>query len=150
MTFYFAYGSNMSRAEMRPRCKAAREIGTGVLAGYRFIIMADGFASILRAPGSIVHGLVWRLTPRDLAALNAYEGLDAGLYRVVTLPVRVSAARVAALVYVGRSRVAGRPRPGYLAGVLAAARDLDLPPPYVGALARWAGWRARRRREAVA
>ena len=150
MTLYFAYGSNMSRAGMRPRCGAARAIGTGVLAGHRFIITADGFASILRAPGSIVHGLVWRLTPRDLAALNAYEGLDAGLYRVVTRPVRIGAARVAALVYVGRSRVPGRPRPGYLAGVLAAARELDFPPSYVRALARWAGWRARRSREAVA
>jgi gamma-glutamylcyclotransferase (GGCT)/AIG2-like uncharacterized protein YtfP len=138
MTLHFAYGSNMSRAGMRARCGSAREIGTGLLAGYRFIITADGYASVLPAPGGIVHGLVWRLTPRDLAALDAYESLDTGLYRAVTLPVRIGSAHAPALVYVGRSRVAGRPRPGYLEEVLAAARDLSLPPAYLRKLARWA------------
>jgi len=150
MTLHFAYGSNMSRALMRPRCGAAREIGTGVLEGYRFIITADGYASVLPAPGGIVHGLVWRLTPRDLAALDAYESLGTGLYRAVTLPVRRGGAHVPALVYVGRSRVPGRPRPGYLADVLAAARELGFPPPYVRALARWAAGGPRAGREAVA
>lgn len=146
MTLYFAYGSNMSRTQMRPRCRSAREVGTGTLAGYRFIVMADGYATVVPAPGGIVHGLLWRLTPRDLAALNAYEGIDAGLYRAVTLPVRVRGERAAALVYVGRSRVPGRPRPGYLDGVLAAARELGFPLPYIRSLARWApsGWRAMR------
>ena len=137
MTLHFAYGSNMSRARMRPRCGSAREIGTGLLEGHRFIITADGYASVLPTPGGIVHGLVWRLTPRDLAALDAYESLDTGLYRAVTLPVRIGTAHAPALVYVGRSRVPGRPRPGYLEDVLAAARDLNLPPAYVRALARW-------------
>jgi gamma-glutamylcyclotransferase (GGCT)/AIG2-like uncharacterized protein YtfP len=150
MTLHFAYGSNMSRAQMRPRCGAAREIGPGVLEGYRFIITADGYASVLPAPGGIVHGLVWRLTPRDLAALDAYESLDSGLYRAVTLPVRRGGAHAPALVYVGRSRVPGRPRPGYLEDVVAAARDLGFPPTYIRALARWAPGTPRAGREAVA
>jgi gamma-glutamylcyclotransferase (GGCT)/AIG2-like uncharacterized protein YtfP len=150
MTLHFAYGSNMSRAQMRPRCGAAREIGTGMLEGYRFIITADGYASVLPAPGGIVHGLVWRLTPRDLAALDAYESLDSGLYRAVTLPVRRGGAHAPALVYVGRSRVPGRPRPGYLEDVVAAARDLGFPPTYIRALARWAPGTPRAGREAVA
>jgi gamma-glutamylcyclotransferase (GGCT)/AIG2-like uncharacterized protein YtfP len=150
MTLHFAYGSNMSRARMRPRCGAAREIGTGMLEGYRFIITADGYASVLPAPGRIVHGLVWQLTPRDLAALDAYESLNTGLYRAVTLPVRHGGAHAPALVYVGRSRVPGRPRPGYLEEVLAAARDLGFPPTYVRALARWAPGASRSAREAVA
>jgi gamma-glutamylcyclotransferase (GGCT)/AIG2-like uncharacterized protein YtfP len=149
MTLHFAYGSNMSRAQMRPRCGAAREIGTGVLEGYRFIITADGYASVLPARGGIVHGLVWRLTPRDLAALDAYESLNTGLYRAVTLPVRHGGAHVPALVYVGRSRAPGRPRPGYIEDVLAAARDLGFPPTYVRALARWAPGAPRAGREAV-
>jgi gamma-glutamylcyclotransferase (GGCT)/AIG2-like uncharacterized protein YtfP len=145
MTLHFAYGSNMSRALMRPRCPSAREIGTAMLDGFRFIVTGDGYASVLRAPGERVHGLLWRLTPRDLAALNAYEGLDHGLYRAVTLPVRVGAARASApaLVYVGRSRVPGVPRPGYLECVLVAARELDLPVAYVDTLTRWAAARVK-------
>jgi AIG2 family protein len=137
MTLHFAYGSNMSRALMVPRCPTAREIGVAILDGFRFIVTADGYASVVRAPGERVHGLAWRLAPRDLAALNAYEGLDHGLYRAATLPVRIGTACMPALVYVGRSRVPGVPRPGYLDCVLAAARELELPTAYVDALARW-------------
>ena len=137
MTLYFAYGSNMSRAPMRARCPSAREVGTATLAGYRLIVTSDGYASVLPEPGGIVHGLVWRLASRDIAALNAYESLDTGLYRIVTLPVSVGAKKVPAMVYVARSRTPGLPRPGYLEAVIAAARELDFPPAYVEALARW-------------
>ena len=137
MTLYFAYGSNMSRAPMRARCPSAREVGTATLAGYRLIVTSDGYASVLPEPGGIVHGLVWRLGSRDIAALNAYESLDTGLYRIVTLPVSVGARTVPVMVYVARSRTPGLPRPGYLEAVIAAARELDFPPAYVEALARW-------------
>jgi hypothetical protein len=173
MTLYFAYGSNMSRAPMRARCPTAREAGTATLADHRLIITSDGYASIVPEPGGIVHGLLWRLAPRDVAALNAYESLDTGLYRIVTLPVRLApvpakwtpvrrrehapnedpgaqrapgARQVPAMVYVGRTRRPGLPRPGYLEAVLAAARELELPDDYVAALARWrpSGLRASR------
>ena len=87
---HFAYGSNMSRAPMRARCPSAREVGTATLAGHRLIITSDGYASVVPQPGGVVHGLLWRLAPRDVAALNAYESLDTGLYRIVTLPVRLA------------------------------------------------------------
>jgi len=137
MTLYFAYGSNMSRAPMRARCPSAREVGVATLGGHRLIITSDGYASVVPEPGGLVHGLLWRLAPRDLAALNAYESLDSGLYRVATLPVRLGARRVPAMIYLARSRTPGLPRPGYLEAVVAAARELDLPPTYVDALARW-------------
>ena len=41
------------------------------------------------------------------------------------------------MVYVARSHTPGLPRPGYLEAVVAAARELDFPPAYVDALARW-------------
>ena len=137
MTLYFAYGSNMSRAPMRSRCPSAREVGVATLAGHRLIITSDGYASVVPQPGGMVHGLLWRLAPRDVAALNAYEGVDTGLYRIVTLPVRAGARQVPAMVYVARTRTPGLPRPGYLEAVLAAARELELPDDYVAALARW-------------
>jgi gamma-glutamylcyclotransferase (GGCT)/AIG2-like uncharacterized protein YtfP len=148
MTLYFAYGSNMSRAAMRQRCPGAREIGPAVLEAHRFAIIRDGYASVLPSPAATVHGLLWRLDPRGLAALNAYESLDSGLYRAVTLPVRSGERRVAALVYIARSRALGAPRPGYLEDVIAAARELKFPPAYVDMLARWAPSGLRTMREA--
>ncbi len=138
MALYFAYGSNMSRALMRPRCPAAREVGCAELPGYRFVVTADGYASIVQAPGARVHGLLWRLGVRDLASLHAYENVAGGLYRIETVAVRVGARRLPALVYIARSRARGRPRPGYLALVLAAAQEIRLPSAYRRSLARLA------------
>ena len=149
MTCYFAYGSNMSRALMRRHCPAAKAIGVGALRGCRFVITTDGYASIVPRAGGVVHGVLWRLTPRDLAALNAYESIGSGLYFKMTLPVRMSGRRVAARVYVGRSRAAGRPKSGYLDVVLEAAREWGLPENYVKSLARWSAtrWRGARAAE---
>ena len=143
---YFAYGSNMSRVLMRRHCPASKEIGAAALAGYRFIITIDGYASIVPHPGGIVHGVLWHLRPRDVAVLNAYESLDSGLYFKTTLPVLSGGQRVPAMVYVGRAREEGRPRPGYLDVVVEAAREWELPVRYVQSLARWAPtrWRGRR------
>ena len=138
MTLYFAYGSNMSRALMRRRCPAARELGPAALDGFRLLINDDGYATVVPFPGGRVEGVLWRLSPRDRAALNAYERTDIGLYRAVPMAVRAGAARVRALVYVARSRREGRPRPGYHALVVEAARDAGLPAPYVRTLVRLA------------
>jgi gamma-glutamylcyclotransferase (GGCT)/AIG2-like uncharacterized protein YtfP len=138
MTLHFAYGSNMSRALMAARCTGASLIGNATLSGWRFVIITDGYASIVPHPGARVHGVVWRLGPRDVAAINAYENLDSGLYRRRTLTVRCGDRSTPALVYVARSRQASRPRPGYMELVIAAARDCNLPAGYIADLGRWA------------
>lgn len=135
---YFAYGSNMSRGPMQARCPTAREAGRSVLRGYRFIIMANGYASVIPAPGQDVHGVLWRVGPRDLAALDEYEDIAGGLYRHATLPVLQDGESKEALVYLGCERREGLPRPGYIAGVIEAARDCGLPEDYIATLARFA------------
>jgi len=134
---HFAYGSNMDRAAMRRRCPDAKAVGLAWLDNWRFIVTRDGYASVVPAAGEIVHGVLWRLTLRDLAAVNAYESVDSGLYARRLLPLRHAGGQVQALVYVARARRVGRPRPGYQDLVVAAARDWNLPPDYVRALARW-------------
>ncbi len=134
MTLHFAYGSNMSRALMGRRCPAATALGPARLDGWRFVITRDGYASLVRDSGARVHGVLWRLTPRDLAALDAYEQ-RAYLRRVV--PVRHGAGRRPALVYLAPERGGGRARPGYQELVVASARDWKLPHEHVVTLERW-------------
>jgi hypothetical protein len=137
MTLHFAYGSNMSSALMRRRCPGAAPLGPARLDGWRFVIMREGYASIAPVLGAAVHGVLWRLSPRDLAALNAYENLARGLYVRRVLPVLIGARRRAALVYVAPARASGRPQPGYQELVVASAREWNLPGAYVAALERW-------------
>ena len=137
MTLYFAYGSNMHRAAMQRRCRSARAIGPARLDGYRFFVGIDGWGSVKRTPGDCVHGVLWRLTPRDVAALHAYELLHKGLYDVRTLPVRIGARRALVMIYLLRRRSAGRPKPGYTEMIAASARQWQLPERYVRSVERW-------------
>ena len=91
---YFAYGSNLNRAAMQRRCPQARAVGPGVLERHRFFIGIDGWGSVRPSPGDAVHGVLWAVTPRDIAALHAYELLHTGLYDVRHLPVRLDSRRV--------------------------------------------------------
>jgi len=134
---HFAYGTNMSRKLMRLRCPTADPLGIAKLNGWRFTITTDGYASIVPKPGAIVHGVLWRISPRDRAVLDAYEDLDSGLYRRRILPIQYDARIIPALVYIGRERGSGHPMPGYLELVVDAARDWGLPSRYVTELSRW-------------
>jgi hypothetical protein len=149
MTLHFAYGSNMSRLHMRARCPSAVALGLATLSGWRFVINPDGYGSIAPRPGGTVYGVLWRLTSRDLAAINAYENVTGGLYVRRMLPVLHRGHREAALVYVAVRAGEGMPRPGYMALVLAAARDWELPQPYIRSLMRWSpsAWKGARARD---
>jgi len=137
MTLYFAYGSNMHRAAMLARCPRARAIGPAMLEGHRFFVGIDGWGSVTPSLGDRVHGVLWRLTPRDLAALHSYELLHKGLYDVRHLPVRIGARRARAMLYLLRRRKPGRPKPGYAEMCAAAARSWELPEHYVRSVERW-------------
>jgi gamma-glutamylcyclotransferase (GGCT)/AIG2-like uncharacterized protein YtfP len=144
MTLYFAYGANMERAAMRKRCGGAQALGPALLRGWRYVI-ADGYGSVTPAAGMHVFGVLWRLTPRDLAALNIFESLDSGLYRRVMLTVEVGGQKARALVYVGRGGGRRRPMPGYQERIVAAAEEWRLPKRYIARMRRLApGYRGAR------
>src|SRR5436309_12966263 len=137
MTLYFAYGANMEPAAMQARCPTAAALGPARLTGWRYVI-ASGYGSIAPAAGATVFGVLWRLSPRDLAALNIFESLDSGLYRRVALTVERDGRPARALVYVGRRGGLPRPMPGYQERVIAAAAAWRLPPRYIAPLRRLA------------
>jgi hypothetical protein len=137
MTLYFAYGSNLNRAAMARRCSGARAIGPARLDGYEFFVGIDGWGSVKRARGERVYGVLWKLTPRDIAALHAYELLHQGLYDVRHLPVRSGARYRTAMIYLLRRHAAGKPKPGYIEMIAASARAWQLPARYIRSVERW-------------
>ena len=137
MILYFAYGSNMDTAAMRVRCPDARAVGPARLDGYQFVIGIDGWGSVRPRAGAVVHGVLWRITPRDMAALHAYEWLDKGVYKMRYLPVRLGATRARAMIYILRRKGLGHPKPGYAEFCAAAARAWNFPESYARSLERW-------------
>jgi len=134
---HFAYGSNMHRAVMRKHAPAAEAAGVATLESYRFVITADGYASVEPSPRKTVYGMLWRLTPRDRVTLDAWENVAGGLYRAETLLAHRSGQQMPALVYIARDCPAGQARPGYMEAVIEAARALELPAGYVASLEEW-------------
>jgi cation transport regulator ChaC len=134
---YFAYGSNMHRAVMRKHAPEAEPAGVAALADCRFVITADGYASVAPQPGMSVYGLLWRITPRDRITLDAWENVEGGLYRAETLPVHHAGQDSAALVYIAREQPVGQARAGYMEVVIEAARAIDLPADYIALLQEW-------------
>lgn len=137
MPLYFAYGSNMDAAAMAQRCPASKIIGVARLARHRFIITADGYASVVRDPVRTVHGLLWDLALADIRALDRYESLSTGLYTKAQTPVITADGARKALIYFGTSVQTGEPRPGYMEAVLQAAVQFQLPEPYLRELSAW-------------
>ena len=92
---YIAYGSNLNLEQMGRRCPTAEVVGTAMLKDWRLRFRGgdhSAVATIERDKGFQVPVLVWRIQPRDEAALDRYEGFPF-LYRKETLCVVVNGKR---------------------------------------------------------
>lgn len=137
MPLYFAYGSNMDQAAMRQRCPASKPLGIARLMRHRFIIFDEGYASVVRDPQRTVWGMVWDLALADVPALDRYESLSTGQYTKVVQPVVTGQGPRRAVIYIGRNAKPGTPKPGYMEGVIEAARHAGLPEDYIRSLQVW-------------
>ena len=99
-TLYFAYGSNIDLEQMARRCPAAQVVGPATLENYELAFRGSGFATIVPKRGSVVHGLLWSITPLCEQALDRYEGYPRH-YTKEPVSVRTAdGAAVSAMVYI--------------------------------------------------
>jgi cation transport regulator ChaC len=136
MPLTFAYGSNMCVADMATRCPQAKMLGVARLPKFRFALLPDGYATIVRDPAAMTYGVLWELSFGALAALDRYEGVAQGAYDKLILPVlRDKGGAARALVYLGRPEASlGRPPADYMEKIVAAAKAHGLPREHVEGL----------------
>lgn len=134
--WYFAYGSNMSRAifcERRGMCPFTSR--PGWLDGYRLVFDLPvgpgerGVANVTPEPAVRTHGVLHLLTPEELDRLDRSEGVHAGLYRRILVDVATEdAGLVPAYTYQSTWTSSGRkPSARYLGLLVAGAREHGLP-----------------------
>ena len=83
-TYNFAFGSNMLSSRMRSdgsvnyeRCPSAEFIGIARLDDYSFIISdRKQKASVIKAPGKYVLGVLWRISKEEERTLDIREGAN--------------------------------------------------------------------------
>lgn len=124
---------------MASRCPGSQLVGPARLMAHIFLINGRGFASVIPALDRVVHGLLWKITPADEAALDRYEGVVGGYYlkEFVAVHLDGSSEAVQALVYVASNNRPGAPQPGYLEKIARAARRHGFPAEYVADLEAW-------------
>lgn len=133
---YFAYGSNLSVAQMAHRCPDAVDPVPATLADHDWLINERGVATVEPFAGSEVHGVLWRVSDSDLATLDRAEGVPER-YRRDRLQVLTNDGPVDAWVYVDHRVEPGHPREGYLERIIDGAGHHGLPTRWVDFLNRW-------------
>jgi gamma-glutamylcyclotransferase (GGCT)/AIG2-like uncharacterized protein YtfP len=135
MPLSFSYGANMDVAAMAARCPRSKPLGVARLMRHRLVAMREGWLSVVRDARSTVHGVLWDIALADVAALDRFEAVGAGLYVKRLQSVIAEGGPRRALVYFGANSGPGIPRADYLAEVIAAARHWKLPVEALAALA---------------
>ncbi|MGH2960607.1 MAG: gamma-glutamylcyclotransferase family protein [Solirubrobacterales bacterium] len=124
-TGYFAYGSNLNKADMLARCPDARPGIPARFEGWRLTFR--GVADIEPAPGRTVHGALWWLGADDVCNLDRYEGAPSN-YRQCLVEVGTTDVRLTAMTYVMTRRdYLGLPSSWYLGRIEAGFEDWELP-----------------------
>lgn len=109
MSYYLAYGSNLSVTQMAHRCPDAVYVGMASIKGYQLLFKGSGsgnYLTIEKKRGRSVPVLVWRISADDEAALDIYEGCPRFYYKtmmkveVQSLMDTTSLGTVDALVYI--------------------------------------------------
>jgi len=143
---YFAYGSNLNPLQMAARCPGHKVLGRASLPGYTLRFRGYGrdwagaVGTVEPAPGQVVHGVLFELTPEHYATLDEYEGYDgpgaaSNLYdRVEIEVVREDGTAVRCLTYVIRPLEEGLPSSAYRDAIVAGLRHHGLPPEYIAAV----------------
>lgn len=139
MGLYAAYGSNMDPAQMLQRCPSSPFAGTGWIPGWRLTFGAEEFgwegalATLVPAEGASpgVFVALYDLTEADERALDAWEGVDIGLYRKVRLRVHTLAGDVVAFAYALDAFEGGLPSARHLGTIADAAEAAGAPDDYL-------------------
>ena len=122
---YFAYGSNLHRADLRARCADAQAMGPARLLGWRLTFR--GVADIEPAEGRFVHGALWSVSAEDVRCLDRYEGAPS-LYSRRSVEVETPLGPRTAMTYVMQpGSYLGLPSPWYFERIETGYRDWDLP-----------------------
>ncbi len=132
MTQYFSYGANMDPVHMAEHSPGAVRLGHAILRGRAFGIAAGHYGTVRTEAGSSVHGVLWRLTPEDEAALDAFEGIAKGFYRKDSVEVVNDAGEsVTAMIYLPVDDSPGSPSRRYLERIIEIATQLEFPDAYL-------------------
>jgi gamma-glutamylcyclotransferase len=144
-SWYFAYGSNLSREQFRSRAGQILEETNGELKNYelRFNKKVRGgtaAANIQQSAGKSVHGVLYRIPEAAFRNLDRYEGVPVHYRRIEVRVTAPDGREINAQVFIAAKIEKGlRPAPHYLQTILDGAAEHGMPADYVQSIRAEAG-----------
>jgi gamma-glutamylcyclotransferase (GGCT)/AIG2-like uncharacterized protein YtfP len=138
--WYFAYASNMRRAQMKQRAGDWEEEKVARVDNYELNFdkvarSGTGTGNLVLAEGKAVYGVLYRLQEQQLRALDRFEGVPEHYRRTEVSVVDDEGHKINAQVYLARKVRKGlKPDRLYLKGIIEGAEEHNLPADYIAAL----------------
>lgn len=137
--YYFAYGSNMSKARLRERVPSAQPLGCYRLEGFDLRFHKVGVDNSAKCDAFCtdhasdnIYGVLYEIDPAELPSLNRAEGLGFGYDQTIVFLSSQSGDAVTAMTYVATHIREGlKPYDWYLNHLLVGAKEGGLPEQYV-------------------
>jgi len=135
--WYFAYASNMSRAQMKSRAGEIFEEHVAKLENYKLVFNkkargGSATANIRPAPGLAVEGVLYKINEAAFRALDRFEGAPQHYRRIEINVTSGNGQKLAAQAFIATKVDKGlRPAPHYLKTILDGAREHGLPEDYL-------------------
>jgi cation transport regulator ChaC len=135
--WYFAYASNMNRAQMRSRAGEILEERLGRLENYELVFNkkvrgGTAGANIRPAPGKNVQGVLYKINEPAFRNLDRAEGAPVHYRRIQVTVKDRDGSSIAGQVFIATKVEKGlRPAPHYLKTILDGAAEHNLPQDYI-------------------
>ena len=127
---YFAYGSNINLEQMELRCPKAQMLGPVTLKNYELQFRGSGFATVAPKKDSVVHGLLWKLTPSCEQSLDRYEGYPRHYIKEAVTVQTADGSKIPVMAYIMAEpmcRQPALPSPYYYRTIRQGFESNDLP-----------------------
>ena len=128
--YYFAYGSNLSKKQMKERCPDSKPMFVVTLPNYKLVFAGwfrqwrGGVASIQPFRGEKVLGAIYEVSERDLRRLDRYEGYPDNYKRVNVRVFDEDGNPVEAVTYIKAGQLEEtQPSREYLSAIQQGYRD---------------------------
>jgi hypothetical protein len=122
---YIAFGSNLSKKQMRFRCPTARPLGKFVMKDARLVFR--NVADLEFIPGAKTPCGLWSINHEDEKALDRYEGISSGAYfKSEAIQLSYCGRKRPALIYLMNSQAIYPPSQAYVDTIRRGYRDFEM------------------------
>ena len=128
--YYFAYGTNLSKKQMKERCPDSKPVSIVTLHNYKLVFVGwsrqwrGGVASIRSFREEKILGAIYEVSERDLRRLDKYEGYPEAYTRINVKVTSGFGDQIEAVTYIkaGQSEET-QPSREYLSAIQQGYRD---------------------------